>query len=98
MDKLLTKKDVAEILQVDISTVNRYISKGTLTPIKSLDCIRFNFNDIEQLTHTDLEPFSATYKRKLERELEEVKRERDLLREIVNNIFMESSKILKTKE
>jgi hypothetical protein len=73
MDKLLTKKDLAERWQVSERTIDDYRLSGIITPIKGLPCIRFNPQYIAEIEGVTLEKFSPLEKRRLEREIEEWK-------------------------
>jgi predicted DNA-binding transcriptional regulator YafY len=73
VDKLLTKKDLAEHWQVSVATIDKYIADGIITPIYSIPSIRFNPQYIAQLDGTKLDKFSPIERRKLEKELEEWK-------------------------
>lgn len=42
MEKLLTKKDLAERWQVSERTIDQYREDGVIVPIKGMPCIRFN--------------------------------------------------------
>lgn len=93
MDKLLTKKDLAERWQVSERTIDEYRTDGIITPIAGLPCIRFNPQYIEKIEGCI--PEKTTLKeRSLEKELQEIKRERDYLRSILSNILAESSKVI----
>jgi excisionase family DNA binding protein len=46
-DKLLRKKQVAEILACSMRTVDRLVSLGRLTRIKILGGIRFRFSEVQ---------------------------------------------------
>jgi len=47
--KMLTKKEVAERLNVSERTVNRLMTSGRLRKIKILGCIRFRMEDVDNL-------------------------------------------------
>ena len=46
-DRLLTAKEVADLIQVDRSTVSRWAKAGTLPSLKIGDLLRFRPSDIE---------------------------------------------------
>lgn len=73
MVKLLTKKDVAERWQVSPQTIDNYIADKILVPIKGIPSVRFNPQYIAELEGTKLEKFSPLERRKLEREIDELK-------------------------
>lgn len=73
MDKLLTKKDLAERWQVSEQTIDEYRSKGIVKSVKKLGSVRFNPQHIAEIEETKLDRFSPLERRKLERENEEQK-------------------------
>ncbi len=73
MEKLLTKKDLAERWQVSPQTIDNYIADKIIIPIKGIPSIRFNPHHISELEGTRFEKFSTLERRRLERELEELK-------------------------
>lgn len=94
MDKLLTRKELAERWQVTPKAIDDWRREGILTPCKGIPAIRFSLQHIQELEGVKPERFSPLEKRKLERELEEVKQERDLYKAIVANNLAECSKVL----
>ena len=97
MDKLLTKKDLSERWQVRERTIDQYREDGIITPIKGIPCIRFNLQYIEKIEGHIPEKITMR-ERKLELELAQVKKERDYLKSILNNIINEGSKLFNLKE
>lgn len=93
MDKLLTKKDLAERWQVSERTIDEYRAQGIIVPVKGLPCIRYNLQYIEKIEGYIPER-TTLRERKLEKELEEVIKERDYLKSILSNILTESSKVI----
>lgn len=74
MDKLLTKKDLAERWQVTTKTVENWIKDGVLTPCSKIPGnVRFTEQYIAELEGTKIEKFSPLEKKRLEKELEEWK-------------------------
>lgn len=86
-EQFLTKQQMAEKLQVTERTIDNWIKDGVLTPVKGIPVIRFSARYVAELEGIKFEQFSPLLKRKLERELKEVTRERDILREAMNNIL-----------
>lgn len=82
MDKLLTKRDLAERWQVSERTIDDYRLQGIIVPVKGLPCIRFNLQYIEKIEGCIPEK-TTLRERKLERELENVKKERDDLKNTI---------------
>lgn len=93
MDKLLTKKDLAERWQVSEKTIDLYRSNGVIVPVKGLPCIRFNPEYIKKIEGRIPER-TTLRERKLEIELKEIVKERDSLILIIRNVFNESSKAI----
>lgn len=71
MDKLLTKKDLAERWQVTETSIDNWRRDGTLTACKSIPVVRFSPKHIAELEGAKLEKFSPLERKKLERELED---------------------------
>lgn len=86
MEKLLTKKDVAALLNVSLPTIDRYISDKILTPVKGIPAVRFTPSHIEELEGVEPERFSPLERRKLERELEEWKTRAQRAESVLNEI------------
>lgn len=94
MDKLLTKKDLADRWQVSENAIDKWRREGILSPAKGVPAIRFSQEYIAQLEGTTLERFSPLEKRKLEAQLEKLKKENDQLRGVLGAILAESSKVI----
>lgn len=97
MNKLLTQKDLAERWQVSVKAIENWRKDGIVTPVKGVPAIRFSEEHIAKLEGTTLEKFSPLEKRKLENELEELRRENRQLKDIVSNILASASKIISYK-
>lgn len=72
IEPLLKKSQVAEILQVDERTVDRYREDGIITPCR-IPAVRYNPQEIRELIGVKLEKFSPLERKRFERELEEWK-------------------------
>ncbi|MDP4146344.1 MAG: histidine kinase, partial [Bacillota bacterium] len=83
MQKLLTKKDLAERWQVTERTIDQYREDGIIVPVKGLPCIRFNLQYIEKVEGCIPEK-TTIRERQLQRELEEIKKERDYLKGVLS--------------
>ncbi|MBZ9633146.1 histidine kinase [Clostridium sp. FP1] len=86
MDKLLTKKDLGERWQVSEHAIDDYRAKGIITPVKGLPSIRFSPQHIAEIEGTKLERFSPIERRKLEREIEELKLKLKKAEEIIARV------------
>ncbi|KEI92265.1 histidine kinase [Clostridium botulinum] len=83
-NKLLTQKDLAERWQVSIKAIESYRQQGIITPVEGIPSIRFNPQDIAKLEGTKLERFSPLERRRMERELEQIKQENEKLKGILS--------------
>lgn len=93
MNKLLTKKDLAERWQLDERTIDKYRADGIITSCQGIPAIRFTEQHIAELEGVKLEKFSPIERRRLEREIEELKQENTLLKQTWIKIFSESANI-----
>ena len=92
-DKLLTKKDLAKRWQLSERTIDDYRLSGIIVPIKGLPCIRFNLQYISKI-EGKIPERTTMREKKLERQLQEMTKERDYLRTVFNNILTESNKCI----
>lgn len=93
MEKLLTKKELAERWQVTETCIDKYRRDGVLTACKGIPAIRFSMQHVLELEGVKPERFYPLEKKRLEQELEKVTKERDKYKEIATNVFKESSKV-----
>ena len=94
MNQLLTKKDLAQKWQVSEKAIDDYRNKGIITPVEGLPSIRFTIEHIQEIEGTKLERFSPIERRKLEDQIEVLKRENDLLKQVTRNILNEALKAI----
>ncbi|NEZ96973.1 histidine kinase [Clostridium botulinum] len=87
MDKLLTQKDLAERWQVSVKAIESYRQQGIITPVEGIPSIRFNPQDIAKLEGTKLEKFSPLERRRMEKELEQLRQENEKLKGILSAAF-----------
>lgn len=71
--KLLTVKDLAKRWQCNEVTIRGYVSDGIIKPCKGVPGVKFHPRHIEKLEGVELERFSPLERRRLEREVEELK-------------------------
>ncbi|NFS06293.1 histidine kinase [Clostridium botulinum] len=83
-NKLLTQKDLAERWQVSIKAIESYRQQGIITSVEGLPSIRFNPQHIAELEGTKLERFSPLERRRMEKELEQIKQENEKLKGILS--------------
>ena len=100
MDKLLTKKQLAERWQVTEKAIDNWRKEGILTPCKGIPAIRFSLQHIAELEGTKLEKFSPLERRKLERELDEWKARAEKAESVLAraNVIIAEAIYLKAKE
>jgi hypothetical protein len=94
IDKLLTRKDLAERWQVSIEAIDDYRRKGIITAMKGIPSVRFTPQHIAEIEGIKLERFSPLERKRLEDEIEVLKRENEFLKQITRNILGEASKII----
>ena len=94
MDKLLSQKDLAERWQVTEESIRNWRNDGIIQQAKGVPVIRFTMQHILELEGVKLEKFSPLLKRKMERELEELREENQRLKKIIGNILAETSQVI----
>lgn len=93
MTKLLTQQDLAERWQVTVRAIENWRKEGVIQPAKGVPAIRFHPDYIAELEGVELKKTSPLQVKRLEKELEEVKKERDELKGIISRILAETAKI-----
>ena len=93
MERLLTKKDLAERWQLTPQTIDSYVRDNIIVPVKGLPCIRFNSQYICKIEGRIPERTTLREK-KLEKELEVITKQREYLKSALVNIMNESSKVI----
>ncbi|EPY2302365.1 Uncharacterised protein [Clostridium sporogenes] len=84
MNKLLTKKELAERWQVAEKTIDNWRENGVLAPCNGIPAIRFSLQHIAELEGTKVEKFSPIERRRLEIENEKLKQENEKLKGILS--------------
>ena len=79
MDKLLTKKNLAERWQVTTVTIDRWIEDGVISPVKGLPSKRFNLEHVLKLEGVEISKLSPLERKRLLKEIEQLKREKEEL-------------------
>lgn len=97
MDKLLTRKELAERWQVTPKAIDDWRKRGILTPCQGIPTIRFSIQHIVELEGIKLEKFSPLERRILLQELDEVKKERDYLQSVINEMNFVMAKVMYRK-
>jgi len=92
--KLLTKQDLAERWQVSIRTIENWHKDGIIHPVKGIPTVRFHPNYIAELEGVELKATSPLRVKRLEREIEDLKKENDELKGIIARVLAEASKVM----
>lgn len=71
--QLLTVKDLAKRWQCSERAIREYVADGTLTQCKGVPGVKFHPRHIEKLEGVELERFSPLERRRMEKEIEELK-------------------------
>lgn len=83
-EPLMTKKDVAEYLQVSEKTIERYVADGLIKPVKNLSIIRFNPADISRLIGIGIEPYPPLLRKQQEQRISDLEQENQRLKEYIS--------------
>ena len=102
MDKLLTKKDLADRWQVTTVTIDRWVADGVISPVKGIPSVRFNLEHVLKLEGTETGKLSPLERRRLLKELkqlegekEKLEKENEDLKSYVRLVFGEGMKFMK---
>ena len=98
MDKLLTQKDLAERWQMSIKSIEEYRKAGIIPAVEGIPSIRFNPKVIMELEGTKLDRFSPLERRRIERELEQLKQENEQLKSILSKTLANLAPVLSLRE
>lgn len=93
-DKLLSQKELAERWGVTVASIENWRKEGLIQAAKGVPVIRFTMQHILELEGVKLEKFSPLLKRKMERELEELREENQRLKKIIGNVLAETSQVI----
>jgi hypothetical protein len=94
MDKLLTQQDLAERWQVSVRAIENWRKEGVLQPAKGVPAIRFTPEYIAELEGVELKATSPLQVKRLEREIDELKKENGELKGIIARVLAEASKVM----
>ena len=94
MDKLLTQKDLAKRWQVTEATIKNWRDEGILQPVKGLPVIRFTEQYVSELEGVKLERFSPLERRRMERRLEQLEKENEVLKGIISEVLASTAKVV----
>ncbi len=93
-EKFFTMQELADRWDVDITTIRNWRNQGIITQCKGVPAIRFLPQYIAELEGVKLEPFSPLLKKKMEREIEELKEENSRLKQTLNSMISEGLKVI----
>jgi DNA-binding transcriptional MerR regulator len=93
-EKLLTQAELAERWKVTEESIRNWRNQGILQPVKGIPVIRFSMPYILELEGVKLEQFSPLLKRRMEREMEELRKENQKLKKIIGNVLAETSQVI----
>ena len=93
-DKLLTQQDLADRWQVSVRAIENWRREGVLQPAKGVPAIRFHPDYIAELEGVELKKTSPLQVKRLEREIEELKKENGELKGIIARVLAEASKVM----
>ena len=94
MKDLLTQSELAQRWQVSEESIRNWRNEGIIQAAKGVPVIRFTMQHILELEGVKLEKFSPLLKRKMERELEELREENQRLKKIIGNVLAETSQVI----
>lgn len=82
---LISREELAQRWDITTRTVINYEQEGVITRIPGIPAPRYNMQEILKLEGAELNPLSPMERRRLEKEIEQVKKERDLYKSKVEN-------------
>lgn len=87
--RLLTQKELAARWQVAESSISTWRKEGVIQQAKGIPAIRFTPEHIAELEGVELNRFSPLERKRMERELEELRAENRELKEILGKALAE---------
>ncbi|WP_050607238.1 hypothetical protein [Clostridium niameyense] len=87
MSELLTQKDLAQRWRMSVKSIEEYRKAGIIPIVQGIPAIRFNLQTIMELEGTKLERFSPLERKRMERELEELKQENEQIKSILSKVL-----------
>lgn len=93
MDKLLTQQDLADRWQVTVRAIENWRKEGLLQPAKGVPAIRFTPEYIAQLEGIELKKTSPLQVKRLEKELEDLRRENNELKGAISQLMADVSRV-----
>ena len=93
MTKLLTQQELAARWQVTVATITDWRNQGIITPAKGIPAIRFTEQHILELEGIKLDKLSPIERRRLEKEVEDLKLENEKMKGIIARILSEATQV-----
>ena len=93
-NRVMDIKEVAEILNLKVTTVREYVADKKLTPCRNIGALKFLPAEIEEFIGVEPEKFSPFVVRRLEQSLRDKEREIENLR---NEILYKDETLSKIK-
>lgn len=93
-EKLFSIKDLSIRWQKDENTIRRYVREGVLSPCKGVPGMMFHPRYISSLEGVEIERFSPLEKRRLENDIEKLKKENEQLKIVLREYQVISAKSL----
>ena len=94
MNELLTQAELAERWKVTEESIRNWRNQGILQPVKGIPVIRFSVPYILEMEGVKLDQYSPLLKRRMEREMDELKKENQRLKKIIGNVLAETSQVI----
>ncbi|MBK5243354.1 histidine kinase [Clostridium sp.] len=94
MDMLLTQKNIADRWQLTVRAVENCRKAGVITAVKGVPGIRFNLHHIEAIEDTKPDRFSPLERRKLEREIDQLKQKLAIYEDVRAVLLNASSRMI----
>lgn len=100
-DKLLTKQELANRWQVTVRSIDNWMKEGIIQQAKGVPVVRFTEQHILELEGVKIDKMSPLERKRLEYEIEKrdkkienLEKENEKLKGIINKILVESSQII----
>lgn len=90
-DPLLRKEQVEKLLNIQPSTLNKYMAEGIITPVIGIPATRFNARKVYKLMEmedTERQQFSPIERRRLQEEIKDLKQEIKNLKAVFSRMKM----------
>lgn len=92
--RLLTQQDLADRWQVTVKSIENWRKEGVIQQAKGIPAIRFTPEHIAELEGVELNRFSPLERKRMEKELKELREENQELKEIISNMLAQASRVI----